>query len=178
MAVDNEEDLLQRFAAMQDMRVVSKREFDIAPSAVIPASRLIAYASREAGIADLDIERLIREQPRARAIYFDALRTSASSFSSMAVAAGTGGVRNRLVGPHRVELVDEADMTYLVVYLGESTDPVEWIEVRTREGGGGRIRLGRAIRNVVQLPLDHRRDDMRAIDEGIRQPDSEIYLLP
>jgi hypothetical protein len=178
MAYEQADNHLRLFAAIEDLRSISQPG-ELDPHIVtVPASRLCDYAIRRDSVVDLRIERLLRERPAARTIYAGAMERRSATFSRMAAAAGAGEVRTRLVGPHRLELIDEQDMAYLVVHLGSAGKPVEWIEVRTRDGSGGRVQFGKAIRSVLQLPLDHRFPELKAIDEAIRKPDCQIYLWP
>lgn len=178
MAQPDENDGLRLFSALEYLRRMPERNERGVHAASLPASRLCDYARRGDSVADLAIERLLRGNSRARAVYAGAMKRMSSAYSPMAAAAGAGDVRTRVVGPHRIEVIDEQDMAYLVVHLGDATAPVEWIEVRTREGGGARVQLGKAIRNIVQLPLDHRNPELKAVDEAIRRPDCQIYLGP
>lgn len=176
MGYEYEDDHFRLFAAFEDLRAVSEPGERDERSSSIPASHLCDYALRQDGVVDIRIERLLRERREARMVYAGAMAQRSTAFSPVAAAAGLGEVRTRVVGPHRLELIDEADMAYLVVHLGSTGEPVEWIEVRTRDGSGGRVQFGKAIRSVLQLPLDHRFPELKAIDEAIRQPDSQIFL--
>ena len=144
----------------------------------LSAGRIAAYAGRADGPADLAIERALRAEPGAFAVYCRALGAVAHGFSPVAVAAGAGDVASRMVGPARLDVVEDGDALFLVIRPGENQPMPRQLEVRGADGTGGRIGLGAAVRGILQVKLDRGNPDLVLIADLIGRPDSAVYLLP
>lgn len=174
----DEETHFQLYCAVSDRNAVEDLARTAPPSSLVPVSSLCSYAERADGLFDLKIERLLREQPMARSVYSKAVGNMASSYSLMAAAAGGARANTRVVGNYKLEIVDEEEIAYIVLHQTSEDEHARWIEVRSPDGRGGRAELGEPIGGVIQLPLDPRVAELREIDEVIRQPDTQIFLLP
>jgi hypothetical protein len=172
----NNGDHLRRFNVLRDASEMREPGSANAEE-LIAASRLIAYAKRCDAVADLEIERLLRRNPRARMIHHRALTTRAQARSNMAMAAAGGTSVTRRVGAHRVELLEEADAVYLVIYLVNEETVLAAIEARDSEGSGARLALGAPIGGIIQLRLDLSKPEPQQIHAALLRPDSSIFLL-
>lgn len=171
----HDDDQLSRFAAFRDAAELAEAGDDI--EAGIPASRLIAYARREDAVADLALERHLRANAAARRIHDRALQARAVAQSNMAMAAAGGTQVTRVIGAHRLEVIEEAAGVYLVIYLGSGAPVPDAIEVRGVDGGGARLTLGAAMGGIIQLRLDLNKAEPKALHDALVRPDSSVFLL-
>lgn len=171
----SDEELLSAFAALEDLRVLMDEP---GAAATMPAvSRIVAYARRGDRFADLALERVLRSDGRARAIYLQALQGSARAHAPQAAAASGAELRERLVGGHRIELITEDARDYLVVHLHTDGAQVRQVEARNPDGEGGRVDLGEPIDGILQAWLDPDNPEMVAVRRAIVSPLAAIYLL-
>jgi hypothetical protein len=171
----SDEALLSAFTALEDLRALSQES---SAGAARPAvSRIAAYARRGGRVADLALERILRSDPRARALYSEALKGSARSYVPQAAAASGAELRERIVGGHRIELITEDARDYLVVHLHADGAEVRQVEARSPDGEGGRVDLGEPIDGVLQAWLDPDNPEMLAVRRAIASPLAAIYLL-
>ncbi|MCB1359494.1 MAG: hypothetical protein KDK53_24275 [Maritimibacter sp.] len=179
MADQDFEAHLRDYAALQEARALSERRETHAEATghTIPASRIIAYARRADAVADFAVERALREQPSLRRIHDKALVAHAVAHSPRAIAAAGATQVSRMVGAHRVELIEEAGGAYLVIHLGSGTASVDTIEVRTPDGSGGRVKLGSPMRGIIQHRLDPDKSEQAAILTALVRPDAAIYFM-
>ena len=171
----HDDDQLSRFAAFRDAAELAEAGDDIETG--IPASRLIAYARREDAVADLALERHLRANAAARRIHDRALQARAVAQSDMAMAAAGGTQITRSVGAHRLELIEEDEGVYLVIYLGAGTPIPGAIEVRNTAGDGARLALGAPMGEIIQLRLDLSKPQPKAFHDALMRPDSSVFLL-
>ena len=175
MAACDDDDRLSRFSAYRDATELAEPGADAATG--IPASRLIAYARREDAVADFALERHLRLNEAARRIHHSALGVRALAQSDMAMAAAGGTQVTRSVGAHRLELIEEDEGVYLVIYLGAGTPIPGAIEVRNTAGDGARLALGAAMGEIIQLRLDLSKPQPKAFHDVLMRPDSSVFLL-
>lgn len=175
----DEEDLLARFAAVEDARALSESGLGASkarPS--ITAGQLIDYARRTDPIFNLAIERRIRENRSARTVYMNALGHTAIAGSPVAIAASGERAMSRMLGPHRMECIEDHEGLVLVIHLAKGEPVPSSLEVRSADGQGGRIALSKPIRGVIQFPLDRLDPAVAAVYDWIVNPDSAILLFP
>ena len=175
---DKREVLYQALCNLEALKKASAT----APS--VTAAALMAYARREAAhLHDLRIERALRANPMARALYLQALQQLARDASLQAAAAAAGGIHRRpLQGGGVLEIIEDEGGAFLVIRLGETTmaesaSPT-MLEVRTPEGEGGRTALPPPDEGIVQRRLDSRREDERQLLTLLTtRPDAAVFLL-
>lgn len=166
---------LSAFSALQDFRAALCQR-DHALSA-ITASAVVSYANRHTAVADLEIERALRNLPGARRLFGFALVKIARA-SSWSVAAAADRVTERNVGAWRLEIIDESDgCPWLVIHSPPDVAPVVLLELRRPDGAGCRLDLGQAIDSIFQLRLDPGFEDLADIADWLQDPLTEIHLL-
>ena len=163
------------FAALQELRAQPSP----GAKALVPASRVLAYARRETDLVDLGIERVLRHSPGLGLLYRAGLTEHARAYSDCAAAAAGGRITQRQVGPYSLEVLEEEDdaIPWLVIRIPDGAPPVSMIELRTRDGDGRRVELGQPIDAVLQLPLDPGFPELAGLIDWLRAPDTEIYLF-
>ncbi|MBU1175859.1 MAG: hypothetical protein KKH72_10705 [Alphaproteobacteria bacterium] len=175
MAARYDDEHLRRFSAFRDATELAAPGED--DTTGIPASRLIAYARREGAVADFALERHLRTSAAARRIHDRALEMHALAHSDIAMAAAGGTQVSRVVGAHRLELIEEDAGVYLVIYLGAGASVPGAIEVRDTKGDGARLALGAAMGGIIQLRLDLAKPQPKALFDALVRPDSSVFLL-
>lgn len=143
----------------------------------IPVSRILAYATDETQVADMAIERALRTEAGARALYLNALSDAAIVESPVALAASGATIAERHIGETTLRLATEAGVDWLILTLSESTPAVKALELRAREGEGLRVRLPEPVDGVVQLPLDPAFPELVSAATLLRDPQTMLYLL-
>lgn len=169
-----DEEMLGLFAATADARELAQAE-SAAPT--VPAGRIAAYARRDDPVIDLAMERLLRGDARARHIYQMTLAGATAAVSQLAIAASGEKVLTRSVGPHRLEIIEDAGGVVLILHLAGGETVPNQLEVRAADGEGQRIRLSKPVRGIVQLPLDKRDPALSSVHDLIVRPDTAIFLL-
>jgi len=119
----------------------------------------------------------LRESQSLRLIHHRALASSAQAMSEMAAAAAGGTQVVRMVGAHRLELIEEGDAHYLVIELTPPEARVGALEVRTATGLGGRINLPLSLGGIIQLQLNSNVYEQEGIHSALLEPDSKVYLF-
>jgi PAS domain-containing protein len=169
---------LANYAAILDAETILSAAPTGPAARPVPASRLVAHARAPGSVADLAIERALRDQAGARAIYHRALAGRALAVSQGTAAAADGAATTRLIGETRLELIEEPDgPRWLVLRLGQGDPLPQELEVRAPDGGGGRIRLAAPVADIVQVPLPRGQTLAEAIAAALGDPDSVVYLL-
>ena len=181
MADARERDLAEAFATArllreQYARLAADRDAN-GGRPRIPASRILAYATGETQVADMAIERALRTEAGARALYLNALSDAAIAESPVALAASGATIAERRIGEAALRLATEAGVDWLILTLPETSPAVKALEVRTREGDGLRIRLPAPVDGVVQLPLDPAFPELMTAATLLRDPQTKLYLL-
>ena len=169
--------LLETFATLEDLQSFAQGRRDPAIARPVPVSRITSYARREGHITDLNLEKILRSDTRARAIYMQVMRGSARACAPQAAAASGAELRERIVEGHKIELITEDARDYLVVHLDSADTKVRRLEVRDPEGEGGRVDFGEPIDGVLQAWLDPQNPEMLAVRRAITSPLAAIYLL-
>ena len=174
-----EDDLhFQAFHALQATRDVIDTVAAGANAAAIPASRIVAYARRADSTADLALERAFRSAPGLQLLYRRALSGVAQASSMQAAAASETQVTERMIGPHLLEILPEADgLSWLVLRLADPAPAVTMLELRGPDGTGRRIALGEPIDGIIQVPLDEGFPELAGLAALIGDPGCELYLL-
>ncbi len=171
-------DHLSAFASIEDFRALSEMTNPNVQPRWITGSHIVKYAFRDDNVADLRMEQALRREPRVRALYTKAMFSRALACSLVADAASESVVTVRTVGPFRVEIVEEDDLSFLIIQVPEEGKRASWLELRTDAGLGTRVRLVEPIGNVIQLPLDHRIPELKIVDELVRRPDCQFFIWP
>ncbi|MEZ5840960.1 MAG: hypothetical protein R3D02_11245 [Hyphomicrobiales bacterium] len=170
-----EQDMEDLFAAIRDAKAV-ERNANAMPA--VSAARLVRYGNRTDAVVDLEVERLLRASTAARLMYGTTLGRSARSVSPMAAAAAGERATRRMIGEDLLEIIDEDNAVFLVLRLADAEPAPGHIEIRTPDGDGVRIRLGKPVRGIIQLRLDDGDAEQTRIADLVTRPDSAIYLLP
>ncbi len=177
MSNEVDEEHLRLFAALQDAAAISGAGTRKGREGVTPASQIVAYARRRDAVVDMSIERLIRTSPVARQIHAQALIAGALAQSPIAMAAAGGTNVVRYLGPHRVELIEDAGGEFLVIHLGPGSEQPVAIEARDPEGEGSRLVLGEPIAGILQMRLDISGPEVRAFRDALARTDSAVFLI-
>jgi hypothetical protein len=165
----------EAFAALQAIRSVSGAA--PARSKELTASHIVSYAQREDSVADMLIERALRNSQATRTLYLGAIRKRARAFS-LSVAAAADRVTERHLGEWRIEIVEEASGSHwLVIHAPRGSSMNAMIELRRPDGSGRRLELGQPVDRVFQLVLDPAFEEVAGIVEWLQDPLTEIYLL-
>lgn len=143
----------------------------------IPALRILAYATCETQVADMAIERVLRTEAGARALYLHALSGAAIAESAVAIAAAGATISERCIGDTTLRLATEAGVDWMILTLSATAPSVRALELRTREGDGLRLRLPAPIEGVVQLPLDPAFPELMMATALLRDPQTMLYLM-
>ena len=175
MPDQTERDMEQLFAAIRDAKAIERRT---AEAPAVSAARLLQYGTRPNAVVDLDVERLLRASMTVRLMYGTALGRAARSVSPMAAAAAGERATRRMIGEDLLEVIEEDGASFLVLRLAADEPVPGHLEVRSPAGEGARISLGKPVRGIIQLRLDHGDAELSRIADLVTQPDSAIYLLP
>lgn len=143
----------------------------------VSASMLVDYSRRPPGYVALHIERAIRSNPRARAIYLRALGGVAQAASENARAAADGATHSRIVGNHRVECILDHGYAYLLIYVAQGEPVPSVIEVRDPNAGGARIPLVSAVEGIIQRRLDPKRPEDDLVLQALGNPLTHVFLM-
>ncbi len=166
---------LSAFSALQDFRVVGFGQ-DEALSGVT-ASAIVAYANRSTAVAEIEIERALRDLPGARRLFSLALKAK-SRASSWSVAAAADRVTERHVGAWHIEIINESDgSSWLVIRAPADVAQNVMLELRRPDGAGCRLDLGQPIDSIFQLRLDPRFEELAELTDWLQDPLTEIHLL-
>lgn len=166
------------YAAILDAEMILSAAPTDPAARPVPASRIVAHARESGSVTDLSIERALRDQAGARAIYHRALVGRALAVSQGAVAAAGGAATTRLIGQTQLELIEEpGGPRWLVLRLGQGDPLPQVLEVRDPKGRGGRIRLAAPVADIVQVPLPRGQTQAETVVAALGDPDSVLYLL-
>ena len=182
MTETREQDVAEAFAAArllheQHERCVGGGAETRGARPSITASRILAYATGRTQVADMAIERVLRTEAGARALYLNALSGAAIAESPVALAASEAAIAERRIGEVTLRLATEAGVDWLILTLSETTSTVKALELRTREGDGLRLRLPAPVEGVVQLPMDPEFPELVSAAALLRDPQTLLYLL-
>lgn len=177
---------MQSFDAPDDARLAQARqdfadetladELLAATGGALSASRLYGYARRQGGPADLEIERLLRANPGARALYRRFVSAGALYHAPQAMAASSDAVPPR-AGDHWRIVAErsqaEPGQYIVVVELGEGhAQTPTTLVLCDREDAFHHFEVPQAVRGVIQLISGE--DD--ALIRLLRDPATEVWL--
>lgn len=168
---------LPEFAAILDARALADSKKPGTVSTGVTAMRLVAYALRDDSVADMAIERTLRENQQARILYRNAMARRSADMSQLAAAASDARSTVRFVGNCKVECVEDTGSAFLIVHLPVETVPPRFLEVRDTAGYGHRLELPDPVQGIVQLTIDPRNDTLVAAYDLMQRPDSALYLI-
>jgi hypothetical protein len=175
-AVTKDEQHFERFAARL---FLDDLEHGPEPERLpVTAMRITRYALGEGAVVDLDVEREIRRNPRARKLFLGLLDRSALGTGIEAAASSDDARRVFEVSGYRIEVVKEEDGTYIVVQLPDPNTRPSAIDVRSSVTGEGiRVDLPAPISRAIQLYLDPRDETLRRLEAALQQGDMTVRLL-
>ncbi len=136
-------------------------ESDAAP-AVVPASRLYAYATGTLHRPDLAIERALRGNTNLRAAYARMITGNALAVSEVAMAASSDAFPGRLIRSaapaleHRLRVVEDRGRHFLVLELDPRAGPDESLRLSILDGETGErelVALPQPVEGAMQLRL-------------------------
>jgi hypothetical protein len=138
---------------------------------------LWAHVRRKPGGAiSFVTERAIRGDAEIAKRYRAMLASTALAFAPFAMAASDGAIRERRVGPYRLEIIEaEGEMPLLVLHLGEAAAP-SMMDISTNEASL-RFSLPDATEGAIILSLDPNNADAASLARIVRDPAAEIYFL-
>jgi hypothetical protein len=148
-----------------------------AGSQIVSMHDLWAHVRRKPGeVISFATERAIRSDAELAKRYRTMLASTALAHAPFAMAASDGAIRERRVGPYRLEIIEaQGEMPLLIVHLGEATAP-SVMDISTVEIGL-RLSLPEPMEGALILSLDPDNKDAAALAHMVRDPASEIYFL-
>lgn len=172
--MDKDDPIFMAFAARQAATALADTSAD---QTGLSLGHVLAYAARTEGLADLRIERCLRNTPHWRRFYLDKLRKTAVAWSDRARAASDEVVLSRDIGPNRLEMIDDADGTILLITLSDPQPVAYSIEARAPAGTGVRLDLGRPVGPVLQILLSEDFPETKALKTLLAQPETILFLM-
>lgn len=169
------EDPGEAFGRAQNWRYLS--DPDRAKRPRLSVMRIVAYATRERGQSDPDVEQEIATNPRVRRLYYGILSDMSEVSSEFARAASQDVITQRDIGPHRMKLIEEASGLFLLIEIaGRLTSRFE-IEARDENGQGVRIPLGKPVNGALMMGLDPRFPELVQLGKLLQSPKTSLWLL-
>ena len=174
---DPTEDDIDDFARRQELRRLTHP--DRVAHAGVPALLVMAHVKRRDGPVDLAMERRIRADPDAWALYRQMLDGAAEGASHGVRAASEETVLQRDIGPHRLRIRRDGATEFIIISLRDGAGQGDMFELEAREAGGNglRVRIGQPVAGEIALPVSERFTDLVEIARIIRLPDSSVWLL-
>jgi len=144
----------------------------------ISASALWAHVRRapQAPVS-FEIERALRTNPAVLRKYRTMLACIAVISAPEAIAAASGGVSQRRIGPVTITIDEPIDAARLILISGLQPPMPGVIEVLLGERSL-RLALPEPIGETVVLAVDPAISDIMELMEMLRDPRAEIFLIP
>lgn len=172
--MDRDDPVFLSFAARQAQAALAEN-----PASFLSPSlgHILCYATRPDALADLQIERSLRDNPHWRRLYLDHLRKQSTAWSDLARAASEAVLLSRDIGPNRLELIDVAGDAILLITLSDPQPGTYVIEARLPEGNGVRLDLGQPIGTALQILLSEDFPETKTLKDLLQRPETILFLI-
>ena len=147
----------------------------------LSAQRLFNYAERGADQPlDFDVERILRSNPKVRALYFQLKARQSIAYSELAAAASTDVFPRREIDAFEINVFEDEEHVFVVLQKrqeedGDITMPSE-IEIRHENGDGGSIVLPLPVDGKQIIALSTSDDDHTKFIDALKQPTTLLFL--